>query len=105
MTEKNLNFSIKLTIAIAVISIFAIESGFVGNEIIIKYMKYIFMTAFGAVPLFIIIKITSALFLSGIKGRSVLFVEGMYSVLRFLLTREAKKEWADYIEEEKRKLN
>lgn len=103
MSEKSLNFLIKLFLAIAVVSFFIITGDYMQDESAMEYMKYIFMVSFAVTPLLLMLKIISRLFLSGFKGRPVSFIESMFTIYYFLLTKEARKEWADYIEEQKRK--
>lgn len=103
MSENTLNLLIKLSLAITLGSFFTFAAGLIEDPVTIKYIKYIFMVGFGLTPLLLMLKIISYLFLSAIKGRPTSFVEGMFAAYYFFLTTEARKEWADYIDEQKRK--
>lgn len=103
MSEKTLNFLIKSFLMIAVGGFFVISGSQIANTAAMKYVKYIFMVAFGITPVLLIIKMISRLFLSGFKGRPISFIENMFTIYYLVLTKEARKEWADYIEEQKQK--
>lgn len=103
MSERSLNLLIKFSMLITIGSFFSFTLGFINDATAIKYIKYVFMVGFCVTPLLLILKIISRLFLSGVKGQSVLFIESIYSAYYFLLTKEARKEWADYISEQKEK--
>ena len=103
MSEKTLNFLINLSLVITVGSFLTFTGNLIQDPVVIEYIKYVFMVGFGFTPLLLMLKIISRLFLSGFKGQSTSFIEGAFTFYRFLLTKEAKKEWADYIEEQKRK--
>lgn len=64
---------------------------------------YIYMFVFGTTPLLLMMKVISRIFLTGLKDQPVSFLENLFTLYYFLLTKEARKEWADYIEEQKRK--
>lgn len=103
MSEKTLNFLIKAFLLIAVGSLLVMSGETMVNSPVMKYVKYIFMIAFGLTPVLLIIKIISRIFLSGFKGRPISFIENMFTLYCFVLTKEARKEWADYIEDQKQK--
>ena len=104
MSESTLNFLIKFSLVITIGSFLTFTVDLIQDPVAIKYIKYIFMVGFGVTPLLLMLKIISRLFHSGFKGRPISFIEGMFTIYYFLLTREARKEWADYIDEQKRKL-
>ena len=88
---------------LASITLFIVYGPFQINETIIMISKYGFTVAFGLLPILTIMKIVSAVFLSGLKGQSVSHLEQVHMFYSLVLTKEAKKEWADYIEKEKKK--
>lgn len=103
MSEKTLNFLIKVLLLIGVGALLLLSGESILGPTVAKLSKYVFMIAFGLTPVFLLMKIISRLFLSGLKGRPVCFVENMFSVYYFVLTKEARKEWSDYIDEQKNK--
>lgn len=105
MSERSLNFLIKLFLALTICSFTIITGDFIKDVTAMKYVKYIFMAGFRVTPLVIMLKIVSRIFLSGLKGRPVSFIEGMFPIYYLLLTKEARREWSDYIYEQKRKAN
>jgi len=103
MSEKHLNFLILFFLLTAVSGAFIIIGDFFGNALAMKYIKYIFMVAFGVAPLLLVIKAMSRLLLHGIKGRPISFVQNTFALYYLVLTKEARKEWREYIEERKTK--
>lgn len=103
MSEKNLNLLIKLSFLITIGSFLIFTMELIQDATTIKYINYVFMVGFGVTPLLLMLKAISRLFLSGFKGQSISFIESMFTIYYFLLTKEARKEWADYIDEQKRK--
>ena len=68
-----------------------------------RYMKILFMIAFGVLPMLVILKVISRLFLDGFKGQRLSFIEYMFMLYYIFLTKEAREEWRSYIEEQKKK--
>ena len=68
-----------------------------------RYMKILFMIAFGVLPMLVILKVISRLFLDGFKGQRLSFIENMFMLYYIFLTKEAREEWRSYIEEQKKK--
>ncbi|MBS1140918.1 MAG: hypothetical protein H6R13_2371 [Proteobacteria bacterium] len=68
-----------------------------------QHMKIVFMAAYGAVPVLLMLKVISRLFLQGFKGQRLSFIENMFMLNYIFLTKEAREEWRSYIEEQKNK--
>lgn len=98
MSEKTLNFLIKLFLLITTGGFLLIVSDH--GEL---FVKYIFMIAFFITPLLLMLKIISRFFLTGFKGYPVWYIEKMFTLFYFLLTKEARDEWVDYIRKQKQK--
>jgi hypothetical protein len=89
----------------AIIGYIAIQTEFLGGVIPTRYLQIVFMAAFGAAPILLMLKAISRLFLTGFKGQSLPFIEQMFSIYYVFLTIEARAEWRSYIEEQKNKRN
>ncbi len=105
MTERTLNNLIRVTLLIAVIGLFSIQTAWLDTVVPMRYMKILFMAAFGALPLLLILKMISRLFLDGFKGQRLSFIENTFMLYYIFLTKEAREEWRSYIEEQKKKEN
>lgn len=103
MSEKSLNFLIFVCLLIIVIGYFVITRSLISNEVAMKYFGYIYAIPFGLAPLLLISKVVSSIFLVGLKDQPVSFLQKLYIFYYLLLTKEARKEWVNYIEEKKRK--
>lgn len=103
MTEPTLNNLIRVTLLIAVIGFLSIQTGWLDAVVPMRYMKISFMVAFGALPLLLILKVISRLFLDGFKGQRLSFIENMFMLYYIFLTKEAREEWRSHIEEQKKK--
>lgn len=103
MSEKSLNYLILVFLLITIGGYFVINSNQISNETTRKWIVYIYMFVFGTTPLLLMMKVISRIFLTGLKDQRVSFLENLFTLYYFLLTKEARKEWADYIEEQKRK--
>lgn len=68
-----------------------------------RYVKILFMTAFGVLPVLLMLKVISRFFLQGFKGQRLSFIENMFMLYYIVLTKEARDEWQSYIEEQKNK--
>lgn len=103
MSEKTLNLFIKIFFMVAVSCFFVMRGGLFSDPAILKFANYLFAIVFGITPVLLLIKIVSRLFLSGFKGRSIYFIENMFSIYYLMLTKEARKEWVDYIGKQKQR--
>lgn len=103
MSEKSLNYLILIFFLITIGGAFVVSGNLIENEIAKKYIRYAYVIPFGITPLLLIAKIVSRLFLGALKGRPLSSIECWFAIYYLLLTKEARKEWIDYIEEEKRK--
>lgn len=102
MSEKFLNILILVFFLLTVGGYFVISGNLIVDKEVMKLFRYIYMIPFGITPLLLIIKIVSRIFLIGLKDRPVSSIENLYAIYYFLLTKEAKKEWVNYIKEQKR---
>lgn len=66
-------------------------------------MKIVFMAAYVAVPVLLMLKVISRFFLQGFKGQRLSFIQNMFMLYYIFLTKEARDEWRSYIEEQKNK--
>lgn len=103
MTERTLNYLIRVALFIAVIGFLSIQTAWLDAVVPVRYMKILFMVAFGALPLLLILKVVSRLFLEGFKGQRLSFIENMFTLYYVFLTKEAREEWRSHIEEQKKK--
>ncbi len=103
MTERTLNNLIRVTLLIAVIGFLFIQTTWLDAVVPMRYMKILFMIAFGVLPMLVILKVISRLFLDGFKGQRLSFIENMFMLYYIFLTKEAREEWRSYIEEQKKK--
>ena len=103
MTERTLNNLIRVTLLIAVIGFLFIQTTWLDAVVQMRYMKILFMIAFGVLPMLVILKVISRLFLDGFKGQRLSFIENMFMLYYIFLTKEAREEWRSYIEEQKKK--
>ena len=103
MTERTLNNLIRASLVIALIGFISIQTARIDGFIPMRYMKILFMVAFGAVPTLLILKVISRFFLQGFKGQQLSFIENMFMLYYVFLTKEAREEWRTYIEEQKKK--
>lgn len=103
MTEQTLSRLIVASIVTAIIGYIAIQTEFLDAVIPTRYLQAVFMAAFGAAPVLLMLKAISRLFLSGFKGQSLSFIEQMFSIYYLFLTIEVRAEWRSYIEEQKSK--
>lgn len=103
MTERTLNNLTRVTLLIAVMGFLSIQTAWFDAVIPMRYMKILFMVAFGALPLLLILKVVSRLFLEGFKGQRLSFIENMFTLYYMFLTKEAREQWRSHIEEQKRK--
>lgn len=103
MTERTLNSLIRVTLFIAAIGFISIQTAWLDAVVPMRYMKTLFMTAFGFFPILLILKVISRFFLDGFKGQRLSFIESMFSLYYVLLTKEARGQWRSYIEEQKKK--
>jgi len=104
VTEQTVSRLIVASIVTVIACAIAIQAEFLGDAIPKTYLQTLLMVAFCMAPLLIMIKIVSRLFLSGLKGKSVSFIETAFSFYYIFLTVEARAEWSCYIEEQKRKV-
>lgn len=103
MTERTLNYLIRVTLFIAAIGFISIQTAWLDAVVPMRYMEILFMVAFGVLPILLIIKVVSRLFLEGFKGQRLSFIENMFSLYYVFLTKEARGQWRSYIEEQKKK--
>ena len=67
------------------------------------YVRYGYAVAFGAVPILLIMKMVSRIFLMELKGQPLSSIEQMFMIFYALLTKEAREEWRSYINDQKNK--
>lgn len=103
MTERTLNNLIRVSLLIAVIGFISIQTAWLDGFVPMRYMKILFMVAFGAVPALLMLKVISRFFLQGFKGQRLSFIENMFMLYYIFLTKEAREEWRSYIKEQKKK--
>ncbi len=103
MTERALNNLIRVSFLIAVIGFISIQTAWLDTVVPVRYIKMLFMVAFGAVPALLILKVISRFFLQGFKGQRLSLIENMFMLYYIFLTKEAREEWRSYIEEQKKK--
>jgi len=101
MKDRTLSFLILFFCLLGIISYL-----FMGESIGLesdrrRVVSYIFAVSFGAVPLLIIQKIVSRLFLSGLSRVRLSTLEGLFVFYYPFLTKEAREEWRACIEEKK----
>lgn len=97
MSEKSLNYLIFLFIFVFAGGLFVLPKGVLSDGSIWKYARYIHMAVFATIPLLLIIKVNSRCALIALKDRPIRFIENLFIFFYFLLTKEARKEWRDYI--------
>ncbi|MBS1190815.1 MAG: hypothetical protein H6R10_2607 [Rhodocyclaceae bacterium] len=103
MTERTLNNLIRASLLVAVISFVSIQTAWLDGVVQMRYMKILFMAALVAVPMLLMLKVISRIFLEGFKGQRLSFIENMFMLYYIFLTKEAREEWRSYIEEQKKK--
>lgn len=104
MTERTLSNLIRASLFVAVVGFISIQTSWLDGVIPTRYAKIAFMTAYGVVPVLLMLKLISRLFLSGFKGQKLSFIENMFMLFYVLLTKEAREEWQSYIDEQKREM-
>lgn len=103
MTERTLNDLIRATLLMLLIGFICIQTAWLDGVVPMRYMKVLFMVAFGAMPVLLILKVISGFFLQGFKGQRLSFIENMFMLFYIFLTKEAREEWRSYIEGQKKK--
>ncbi len=103
MTERTLSNLIRASLLIAVIGFISIQTAWLDGIVPMRHMKIVFMAAYGAVPVLLILKVISRFFLQGIKGQRLLLIESTFTLYYIFLTKEAREEWRSYIEEQRNK--
>ena len=68
------------------------------DEEIKSVSSYVFAAMFGFVPLLLMMRGVSSLFLKGMDGASVETLELVYTFIYFALTKEARQKWRDQIQ-------
>lgn len=101
MTERTLSNLIRASLFVAVVGFISIQTSWLDGVIPMRYTKIFFMAAFGVVPVLLMLKLISRLFLSGFRGQPLSFIENMFMLFYILLTKEAREEWQSYIDEQK----
>lgn len=102
MSEKTLNRLILLSALLTIGGFFVITGNLISNEVAMKYFVYFYMLPFAMTPLLLICKLVSRIFLEGLKGQPISSMENYYLLYYLLLTKEARTEWVEYIEQRKR---
>ena len=102
MSEKTLNRLILLSALLTIAGFFIINGKLIGNEAAMKYFGYVYVLPFAMTPLLLICKLVSRIFLEALKGQPISSMENYYLLYYLLLTKEARTEWAAYIDENKR---
>lgn len=103
MTERTLSNLICASLLIALVGFVCIQAGWLDTVIPMQHMNIVFMVAYGAVPVLLMLKVISRFFLQGFKGQRLSFIENMFMLYYVFLTKEAREEWRSYIEEQKDK--
>lgn len=103
MTERTLSNLIRASLLLAVIGFIFIQTAWLDSVVPTRYMKIVFMAAFGAAPVLLMLKVISRFFLLGFKGQRLSFIQNMFMLYYIFLTKEAREEWRSYIEEQKNK--
>jgi len=97
MKERTLSKMTLAAFCIGVISyLIALHSPL--DEEIRGVASYVFAAMFGLVPLLLMVRAVSSLFLQGMEGASVESLELAYTFIYFALTKEARKKWRDQIQ-------
>ena len=100
MTERTLSNLLRVFILIVII-------GFVLMKIVFPevampgYIRYGYALAFGVVPILLMMKVVSSIFLIGLKGQPRASIEQMFIFFYVLLTKEAREEWRSYINDQR----
>jgi hypothetical protein len=102
MSENTLNRLILLSALLTIGGFFVISGNLIGNEAAMKYFRYLYVLPFSMTPLLLICKLVSRVFLEGLKGQPISSMEYYYVLFYLLLTKEARAEWVDFIEESKK---
>ena len=87
-----------LTFIVGVASYFMGHSDVLGRDAELA-ARYIFMASFGLFPLLLMIRVMSALALSGLSHLPVQTLASMYVFFYLVLTKEARLEWTEKISE------
>jgi hypothetical protein len=103
MTERTLNNLIRASLLIALIGFISIQTAWLDGVVPMRYIKILFMAAFGAVPALFILKLISRVFLLGLKDQRLSFIQNLFMLYYIFLTKEAREEWRSHIEERKKK--
>lgn len=103
MTERTLSNLIRASLLMAVIGFISIQTAWLDSVVPTRFMKIVFMAAYGAVPVLLLLKVISRFFLQGFKGQRLSFIQNMFMLYYIFLTKEARDEWRSYIEEQKNK--
>ncbi|MCM2289386.1 MAG: hypothetical protein NDI67_10185 [Sulfuritalea sp.] len=103
MTERTLSNLIRASLLMAVIGFISIQTAWLDSVVPTRFMKIVFMAAYGAVPVLLMLKVISRFFLQGFKGQRLSFIQNMFMLYYIFLTKEARDEWRSYIEEQKNK--
>lgn len=105
MTERTLSRLILAAFAafaVFVLSLSASRTAVLAGFVPDIYLNWAIAIAFALAPLLLMVKIISRLFLSGVKGQPLPFVEQMFIVCYLFLTSEARNEWRDYIKSQEK---
>ena len=101
MSEKTLNRLIFLSALLTIGGFFVITGNLIRNDAALKYFRYLYVLPFAMTPLLLISKLVSRIFLEGLKGQPISSMEYYYVFFYLLLTKEARTEWAGFIEASK----
>lgn len=102
MTERTLSALLRVTTLIVIIGFSLMQIVF--PEVAMPgYIRYGYALAFGAAPILLMMKVVSRIFLIGLKGQPLSFIEQTFIFLYVLLTKEAREEWRSYINDQRNK--
>lgn len=101
MTERTLSNLIRASLLLAVVGFVLIQTAWLDAVVPTRHLKIAFMVVYGTVPVLLMLKVISRLFLQGVKGQHLSFIENTFMFLYVFLTKEARAEWRSYINEQK----
>ncbi len=105
MKDKTQTFLLKATIIIGLMTYLVLYGEQIKQFIPEKILVIIFAFCIALAPILLILRIISKVFIAGFRGQPVEFIEKMYAIYYVFLTKEARIQWKEYIESEKRKEN
>ena len=103
MSNKELSTLLKIAALATILcfSIFTFE--LTDSPKLIEMSSYAFMIGLAAMVLLFFRKLLSAIALGSLKGQPVTLLEGIFPIFYLMLSKEARQEWTEHIEQLKRK--